>query len=85
MPPVASVAMPATVAVTAPAANIRRRDALPGDLVAPDFGRDRHIFMTLLVIESYRKKLRQLDEVKNTHSRSARAQGHLPRILLAKS
>jgi uncharacterized protein YfaT (DUF1175 family) len=40
----------------APAADIRRRDALPGDLVAFAAGRDRHIFMTLLVIESYRRK-----------------------------
>ena len=44
--PIASVAMAATVAVTAPAANIRRRDARPGDLVASGAGRDCHIFMT---------------------------------------
>ena len=43
--PIASVAMAATVAVMAPAANIRRRDALPGDLVASGARRDRHIFM----------------------------------------
>jgi hypothetical protein len=46
------------VAVTAPAVKTRRRNAWPGDLVASDDGRDRHIFMTLLVIESYRRKLR---------------------------
>jgi hypothetical protein len=50
--------MAATVVVIAPAANIRRRDALPGDLVASSARRDRHIFMILLVIESYRRKLR---------------------------
>jgi hypothetical protein len=54
--PIASDAI--AVAVTAPAANIRRRDALPGDLVAPGARRHRHIFMILLVIESYRRKLR---------------------------
>jgi hypothetical protein len=31
---------------------------LPGDLVAFAAGRDRHIFMNLLVIESYRRKFR---------------------------
>jgi hypothetical protein len=44
--------MAATVVVIAPAANIRRRDALPRDLVASGAGRDRHIFMTLLIVES---------------------------------
>ena len=61
VPPIASVATAtaaAAVVVMAPAADIRRRDALPGDLVAFAAGRDRHIFMTLLVIESYRRKLR---------------------------
>src|SRR5215469_9631651 len=46
------------VAATAPAVIIRRRTTLPGDLVASDAGRNRHIFMALLVIESYRRKLR---------------------------
>jgi hypothetical protein len=56
LPPIASVAMAAKVAaVAAPAVNIRRRDAPPGDLAALSVGRDCHIFMTLLVIESYRK------------------------------
>ena len=50
--PIASVAMAATVVVMATAANIRCRDALPGDLVASGAGRDRHIFMTLLITES---------------------------------
>jgi hypothetical protein len=54
----ASGAMAATVAVTAPIASIRRRDALPGDPVVSDAGRDRHIFMALLFIESYRRHLR---------------------------
>jgi hypothetical protein len=44
--------MAATVVVIATAANIRCRDALPGDLVASGAGRDRHIFMTLLIVES---------------------------------
>jgi hypothetical protein len=53
--PIASDAIAATV--TAPAVNARRRSALPGDLVAPgaERDRDRHIFMTLLVFESYRR------------------------------
>jgi hypothetical protein len=39
--------------------SIRRRTARPGDLAAPGAGRDRHIvMMTLLIIESYRQKLR---------------------------
>jgi hypothetical protein len=46
------------VAATAPAVIIRRRNTLPGDLVALNAGRNRHIFMALLVIESYRRKLR---------------------------
>jgi hypothetical protein len=54
-PPIASDAMAATVAVTTPAVKIRRRDALPGDLVAPGTERDCHIVMTFLVFESYRK------------------------------
>jgi hypothetical protein len=47
--------MAATVAVAAPAASSRRRNALPGDLVASGARRDCHLFMTLLIIESYRK------------------------------
>src|SRR5215469_14535570 len=49
--PIASDAM--TVAVTAPAARTWRRTARPGDLVASGAWRNRHIFMALLVIESY--------------------------------
>jgi hypothetical protein len=55
VPPIASDTVAATVAVTTPAVNIRRRGALPGDLVAPGAERDCHIFMTFLVFESYRK------------------------------
>jgi hypothetical protein len=45
-------------AAAAPAVNRRRRDARPGDLVAPGAEWDRHIFMALLVFESYRRELR---------------------------
>jgi len=53
-PPIASGAMAAATATAAPIANVRRRDALPGGVVASGARRDRHIFMALLFIESYR-------------------------------
>jgi hypothetical protein len=48
VPPIASAAMPASVAMTVPAAIIRRLDARPANLGA-SAGRDSHIFMTLLL------------------------------------
>jgi hypothetical protein len=64
--------MAATVAITAPAANVLCpaanllcRNALPGDLVPSGAGWDRHIFMALLFFETYRRELRYLHEVKD--------------------
>jgi hypothetical protein len=56
------------------AADIRRHDAVPRDLVAFVAGRDRHIVMNLLVIESYRRNFRELDKVKASRSLPTRAE-----------
>jgi len=48
--PIASGAMAATTAVTAPVAYIRRRNAPPGGLIASGAGRDRRFFIAILLL-----------------------------------